>query len=119
MAFPVVPVALGVVALWALNQKSKQTAQFSTVQAKSGRTWLTRTLGVTGTGDSRYTTVEVWAPAGSFGPHQQVLVATYRQKGSDTNDRVAVSTGPNAVDAMITAAGQDFGIKKPPTTTTS
>lgn len=116
MSFPLVPVALGAVALWALNQKSKSTAQFSTVQAKSGRTWLTRTLGVTGSGDDRYTTVEVWAPAGSFGPHQQVLVATYKQKGADTNNRVAISTGPQAVDAMITAAGQDFGIRKPTTT---
>lgn len=112
MSLPVVPLALGAAALWYLSHRNAGPA-FSTVQSSSGRKWLTRTLGVTGSGASRKTTVEVWAPAGSFGPHQQVLVATYQQSGADTNSRVALSTGPNAVPEMITAAGQDFGIKKP------
>lgn len=111
MALPVVPIALGATALYLLTRQ--KAPQFSTVVAKSGRSWLTRTLGVTGAGDTRKTTVEVWAPAGAFGPHQNTLVATYVQTGSDTSKRVALSTGPHAVPAMITAAGQDFGIKKP------
>lgn len=112
MSLPVVPIALGAAALWALARSGSKPV-FSPVQAKSGRKWLTRTLGVTGTGASRTTTVEVWAPAGSYGPHLDVLVATYRQTGSDTNSRVAVSTGPSAVPQMITNAGIDFGIRKP------
>lgn len=112
MAIPVVPLALGAAALWALS-RSGQKPVFSPVQAKSGRKWLTRTLGVTGTGAARTTTVEVWAPAGAYGPHLDVLVATYRQTGADTNSRVAVSTGPSAVPKMITDAGIDFGIRKP------
>jgi len=112
MATPLVPLALAGVALYALHKKS-QAPQFSTVQAKSGRKWLTRTLGVTGTGPTRKTTVEVWAPAGAYGPHQTLLVATYTQKGSDTTSRVALSTGPQAVATMIADAGKDFGIKKP------
>ena len=112
MSFPIVPVALGAAALYFLNRTSV-APQFSPITASSGRKWLTRTLGVTGSGPARTTTVEVWAPAGSFGPHNQVLVATYRQTGADTNSRVAVSTGPHAVPEMITAAGQDFGIRKP------
>jgi hypothetical protein len=112
MSFPLLPLALGGVALYALHQKSQQP-QFSTVQAKSGRKWLTRTLGVTGSGPTRKTTIEVWAPAGMYGPHQTLLVATYTQTGSDTNSRVALSTGPQAVATMITDAGKDFGIKKP------
>lgn len=112
MAIPLVPIALGAGALWLLSRQNAAPT-FSTVQAKSGRKWLSRTLGVTGTGPARTTTVEVWAPAGSYGPHLDVLVATYKQTGSDTNSRVAVSTGPNAVPQMITDAGQDFGIKKP------
>lgn len=107
-----VPLALGAVALYALSRKN-QAPQFSSVQGKSGKKWLTRTLGVAGTGPSRTTTVEVWAPAGSYGPHLDTLVATYNQTGSDTSSRVALSTGPNAVPQMITDAGQDFGIKKP------
>lgn len=112
MATLLVPLALGGLALYALHNKS-QAPQFSPVQAKSGRKWLTRTLGVTGTGAARKTTVEVWAPAGAYGPHLTVLVATYTQTGSDTNTRFALSTGPNAVPTMITDAGKDFGIKKP------
>lgn len=112
MAFPLVPVALGAGALWLLSRSNKQPA-FSIVQAKSGRKWLTRTLGVTGTGDARTTTVEVWAPAGAYGPHLDMLVATYKQSGSDTASRVALSTGPSALPQQITDAGIDFGIKKP------
>jgi hypothetical protein len=112
MSFPIVPLALGAAALYFLNRSSAPPT-FSAITASSGRKWLTRTLGVTGTGPSRTTTVEVWAPAGSFGPHHQLLVATYRQTGADTNSRVAISTGPDAVASMIAAAGQDFGIRKP------
>lgn len=107
-----VPLALGGAALYFLSRDT--TPAFTTVKSpSSGRSWLTRTLGVTGTGTARTTTVEVWAPAGAYGPHQSVLVATYRQNGADPNSRVAVSTGPNAVPQMITDAGLDFGIRKP------
>ncbi len=112
MSFPLVPVALGAGALWLLSRSNKAPS-FSVVTAKSGRKWLTRTLGVTGTGPARTTTVEVWAPAGAYGPHLDMLVATYKQTGSDTNSRVAISTGPSALPQQITDAGQDFGIRKP------
>lgn len=112
MALPLVPIALGAAALWALS-RSGQKPVFTPVTASSGRKWLTRTLAVTGTGDARTTTIEVWAPAGAYGPHLDTLVATYRQTGSDTNSRVALSTGPSAVPKMITDAGIDFGIRKP------
>lgn len=108
-----VPYALAGAVLYALTKSGSNQPQFSPVQAKSGRKWLTRTLGVEGSGPTRTTTVEVWAPAGAYGPHLDVLVATYKQTGSDTNTRVAKSTGPNAVPQMITDAGIDFGIKKP------
>lgn len=112
MSFPLVPLALGAGAFWLLSRSNK-APQFTVVQAKSGRKWLTRTLGVTGTGPARTTTVEVWAPAGAYGPHLDMLVATYKQTGSDMNSRVAISTGPNALPQQITDAGQDFGIRKP------
>lgn len=112
MAVPLVPIALGALAVWVLSQQAKAPA-FQQVQAKSGRKWLTRTMSVTGTGAAKQTVVEVWSPAGSFGPHLDMLVATYRQTGSDTNARVAISTAAGVPDAMITAAGQDFGIRKP------
>ncbi len=112
MPLPLVPIALGAAALWALS-RSGQKPVFSPVQAKSGRKWLTRTLSVSGTAPTQVSTIEVWAPAGAYGPHLDTLVATYRQTGSDMNSRVAVSTGPSAVAQMITDAGVDFGIRKP------
>lgn len=112
MSLPLVPLALGGALIWMISQKNQQ-AKFSPVQSKSGRKWLTRTLGVTGTGPTRKTTVEVWAPAGAYGPHLDTLVATYEQTGTDTDQRYAISTGPSAVSQMITDAGLDFGIRKP------
>lgn len=111
MSLPIIPIALGGLALWALNRQAKPLP-FVPVKATSGRDWLTRTISVTPE-PNKVSTVEVWAPTGAFGPHPQMLVATYRQQGSDMNSRVAVSTGPNVPAAMITAAGQDFGIRKP------
>lgn len=108
-----IPFALAGAVIYALTKTSSSAPQFSPVQAKSGRKWLTRTLGVSGSGPTRTTTVEVWSPAGSYGPHLDTLVATYKQTGSDTNSRVAQSTGKDAVSQMITDAGLDFGIKKP------
>jgi hypothetical protein len=107
------PFALAGAVIYGLTRAQNQSPQFSPTQAKSGRKWLTRTLGVTGSGPTRTTTVEVWSPAGAYGPHLDTLVATYKQTGSDTNTRVALSTGPSAVPQMITDAGIDFGIKKP------
>jgi len=113
MSLPIVPIALGAGALWLLSRSGSKAPAFSPVQAKSGRKWLTRTLGVSGSGPTRTTTVEVWAPAGAYGPHLDMLVATYKQTGSDTNSRVAISTGPSALPQQITDAGLDFGIRKP------
>lgn len=78
--------------------------------------WKTRVTAISGTGEAKVSTVEVWAPAGSWGPHLDLLVTTYQQKGSDKNSRTSVGTGANALPEMVTAAGQDFGIKKPATT---
>ncbi len=108
-----IPIALAGAVVYALSKTQSSAPQFTDVQSTSGRKWRTRTLGVTGSGPTRLTTVEVWAPAGAYGPHLDTLVATYKQTGSDTATRVALSTGQNAVSQMITDAGMDFGIKKP------
>ena len=113
MPLPLVPIALGAAVLYALSQSGKKPV-FTPVKASSGRKWLTRTIAVVGTDPiTKVSTIEVWAPAGAYGPHLDTLVATYRQTGSDMNSRVALSTGPSAVPQMITDAGKDFGIKKP------
>lgn len=53
------------------------------------------------------TTSEVWAPAGSWGPHTDLLVTTYTQVG---NVRQRGFSGPDATDAMVRAAVDDFGL---------
>jgi hypothetical protein len=82
----------------------------------TGRSWAVRTTKVDGSGETKKTTVEVWAPAGSWGPHTDLLVTTYQQTGSNMNSRVSLGTGPNALPEMVTAVGQDFNVKKPTTT---
>lgn len=93
----------------------KKTYAFETVTGGvTGKQWLTRVVSITGSGDTKQQIVEVWAPAGSWGPAGQLLVVTYQQTGSDKNTRKLLSTGPDAVPAMVTAAGQDFGVKSNP-----
>lgn len=111
MALPLVPIVLALGGAW-LVTRSKGPS-FTPVTAKSGRKWLTRTLGVQGTGEARLTTVEVWATTGSYtGLKTDLLIATYVQKGSDTKARTVLATAPSATSQMITDAGQDFGIRK-------
>lgn len=114
----VVPVALAA-GIYYLATKSRVSQAkvsgaggFDTVLAKSGRKWLTRPMDVRGNGETRETVVEVWAPAGEFGAHSNLLVATYKQTGTDKHKRVVVSTGSSASPEMIKNAGVDFGIKK-------
>lgn len=109
------PIALGAAGVyWYLHKKEPYEFQAVT-GAVTKKPWLTRVLKVQGTGDAKVTTVELWAPKGSWGPHEQLLVATYQQTGSDKSTRKVLGYGPDALPAMITAAGQDFGISKPAT----
>jgi hypothetical protein len=84
----------------------------------SKKPWKTRVVKIVGTGAAKQTTVEVWSPAGTWGPHLDLLVTTYKQTGSDKNTRTSLGTGPNAIPQMVTAAGQDFAIKSPSSGTT-
>lgn len=112
--------ALGAGGYWLYKKISEgPTYPFESVTGGvTKRPWKTRVTAIKGTGADKVTTVQVWAPAGSWGPHLDVLVTTYQQKGSDKNTRVSLGTGPSAIPQMVTAAGQDFGIKSPSTGTT-
>lgn len=76
------------------------------VSAKSGKTW--RVVMLSNVGGVK--TYELWSPAGSFGPHDDMLVLTYQQTGSDTASRKKVSLGPGALEAMVNTAASDFGV---------
>lgn len=108
-------IALAGAAYWWLNRK--KAYGFQTIKGGvTGRSWDTRIVSIKGSGDDKEQVVEVWAPTGSWGPHHQLLVLTYRQRGSDKGSRQSISVGPHAQAAMVTAAGQDFGVQKPTTT---
>lgn len=98
------------------NEPGAKVNDFQTIKGGvTGRSWAVRTIEVDGSGETKKTTVEVWAPASSWGPHASLLVTTYQQTGSDKNSRTTLGTGPNATPEMVTAVGQDFGVKKPAT----
>lgn len=99
-------------AAWYLLSKQQKTHAFQPITGGvTKKPWLARVVGISGSGDNKKTMVELWAPAGSWGPHGNVLVVTYEQTGSDKGSRRNLGVGPEAVPAMVTAAGQDFAIK--------
>ena len=80
------------------------------VKAKSGKSWLvTLVSNVNG-----LKTYDLTSPAGSFGPHDDLLVLRYSQQGSDVSSRQVVSVGAGVPAVMVTTAGQDFGIPVDP-----
>ena len=109
---PITMVALGAGALYLLTRKKNEAAFVEVKGGSTGRLWLSRIVSITGDGENKQVLAEVWAPAGSYGPHHQTKVVTYNQTGSDKSTRRVVSYGPNALPQMVTDAGLDFGIKK-------
>lgn len=110
---PITLLALGAGAIYLMTRKGQKAHPLQPVQGGvTGKQWLTRVLSVTGSGDDKVVTVEVYAPAGSYGPHHQTLVATYAQQGSDKSKRKVLAIGPDAQPQMVTDAGKDFAIKK-------
>lgn len=104
-------------AAWYFLSKQKSHAFEPITGGVTRKPWLARVVGISGSGDNKKTMVELWAPAGSWGPHGNVLVVTYEQTGSNKASRRSMGVGPEAVPAMVTAAGQDFGIQQPPPST--
>lgn len=97
-----------------LSRKKKPTGfpMQQVLGRKTGKTWLTRVVSIVGSGDSKLTTVQVFTPKNSYGPHVEHLVVTYQQTGSDKSARRSIAVNPHALPIMVTDAGKDFGIKK-------
>ncbi|MGB1274721.1 MAG: hypothetical protein ACPG77_03135 [Nannocystaceae bacterium] len=110
---PITMIALAAGGLYLLTRKGgPQPPKAAVTGSKTGKQWLTRIASVQGSGDDKIVTVEVYAPAGSYGPHHETLVTTYQQTGSDKGSRKVVSIDPRAIPQMVTDAGLDFAIKK-------
>ena len=111
-----ITVILAAGAVWYYLSRQKSYAFQPVTGGVTKKPWLTRVVNISGSGDNKKTMVELWAPAGSWGPHGNVLVVTYEQTGDNKGSRKSLGVGPEAVPAMVTAAGQDFGIQSPATT---
>lgn len=83
------------------------------VTGKSGKRWRVVFTGfervVTGM-TSDYKGYEVFTPAGSFGPHAELSVLKYVQKGSDQSTRKISGVGQGVPEAIVKAAAADFGL---------
>lgn len=56
--------------------------------------------------------IDVFAPAGSWGPHDELLVCRFRQ-GATPSDRTLVGTGQGVPETVLAAAMKDLGIRAP------
>lgn len=74
---------------------------------KSGHKWRVIMRGRTPAGVTEW---EVFAPAGSWGPHGELSVLRYTQSGSDMSSRKLVGTGAGVPPEMVTGAKSDFGL---------
>jgi len=77
-----------------------------TVTGKSGKSWRVVMIGTAGSTH----TYEVFTPAGTFGPHEELSVLRYSQNGSDMASRKIVGVGAGVPDAIKAAAAADFGL---------
>lgn len=95
--------ALGALSFGALTVLKKPG---DVVTGKSGKAWRVVLIGTSGATH----TYEVFAPAGTFGPHEELSVLRYSQTGSDQASRKLVGKGAGVPVAITQAAGADFGV---------
>lgn len=108
---PITLAALGVGAYLLLTQNKPAGVALTPVTGrKTGKSWLSRVTSVTGSGDDKRVTVEVYAPPPATGGAPR-LVATYVQAGSDKAARTLIAAGPGAPAALVAEAKSDFGFK--------
>ena len=122
MASPLLLVAAGAVGLYFMNQsqakKSPDTVgPASTVTGASGKTWITRLVqripNTTAPSDREQDMlyVDVFAPKGSWGPHDELRVLRYMQVGSNKSTRKFITAPPETPKAIFEAAAKDFGVQ--------
>lgn len=107
-----VTLGLGGLAAWLITKKAAQAATNGMLVEKNGHKWLLRVVepppGVVGSA-----TYNVFAPAGSWGPHSELLVVRYTQATAPSAPKVLAGVGANVPVAMRDAAMVDLGIVPP------
>jgi hypothetical protein len=74
---------------------------------KSGHKWRVVLHGKSPGGITEW---EVFAPAGSWGPHGELSVLRYVQTGSDMSSRKLTGTGAGVPPEITAGAKEDFGL---------
>lgn len=80
-----------------------------TVVGPSGKTW--NVVPMNRNGDN--VSLDIWAPAGAWGPHAKMRILRYDQKGEDKSTRTYIDSPPGIPKAMMDTAILDFGVKIP------
>ena len=84
----------------------KKTAS-NAVTGKSGKPWIVEMLPKGSAGDVYYQlpatshAYQLSSPAGTFGPHDQVVVLTYRQDGSDMKRALTVLKSRGSTSSTV------------------
>jgi hypothetical protein len=77
------------------------------VTGRSGHKWRVVLRGAATGGAKEW---EVFAPAGSWGPHAELSVVRYSQLGSDMASRKITGVGQGVPAEMLAGAQSDFGL---------
>lgn len=104
--------AAGVAAYFLLSNKSSAPTPIgppTTVKGQSGKTWIS--VPMNRYGDS--VSIDIRAPAGSFGPHAETRVLRFNQKGDDMANRTFIDAPPGLPGIMTKTAAADFGVPLP------
>lgn len=109
----VITLGLGGLAAWLLTKKTAATeTPNSEIVSKNGHTWELVYL-VPKPGAVGASTTNVFAPAGSWGPHQRMLVLQFYVATAPNAPRILSGVGTDVPVAMRDAAMTDLAVKPP------
>lgn len=108
-----ITLGLGGLAAWLLTKKAESTAPSTdTIVEKNGHRWIIRDVpnapGVVGA-----STFKVYAPKGSWGPHDEMLVLQYYVAVVPNAKRILSGVGQGVPVAMRDAAMADLNVVPP------
>jgi len=84
---------------------SETTDAKTTIMGKSGHPWLVADLGGG--------TYDVYAPKGSWGPHEELRVLRFQQNAATGNQRILTAIVPNAPGDIVSTAMTDLSVVAP------
>ena len=109
-----ITLGLGGIAFWLLTKKAAIAADPGELVETNGHKWLLRIL-PNPPGSVGAVTTNVFAPAGSWGPHSEMLVLRFSTPIVPGSPRILSGVGTDVPVQMRDAAMADLGVKVPGT----